>query len=261
MTLPALIRTLEAVAMPVHDWSRVEAGIFHHFHHSWIEELMRTLNSGVLPNDYYALAEQHAAGFGPDVLTLQPAGDEPTSARTRPSAAGTGLLLTPPNVRYTAETDMELYRRKQSRIVVRHATGDWIVAMIEVVSPGNKASRGAFRAFVEKAAELLDQHVHLLILDLHRPTQCDPHGVHAAIWEEIAQQEETAATRSGTEKPLTLISYESAQKVRASLSRWRWAKRFRKCRSIWSRARTSRSRWRKPTRRRLRPCRAAGEMY
>ena len=57
--------------MPVLDWSRVEAGIFHHFHHSWIEELQRTLNRGVLPSDYYAMAEQHAAGFGPDVLTLQ----------------------------------------------------------------------------------------------------------------------------------------------------------------------------------------------
>ena len=25
--------------MPVHDWTRVEAGIFHAFHHSWIEEI------------------------------------------------------------------------------------------------------------------------------------------------------------------------------------------------------------------------------
>ena len=57
--------------MPVHDWTNVEAGIFHHFHHSWIEEIQRVLNAGLLPPDCYALAEQHAAGFGPDVLTLQ----------------------------------------------------------------------------------------------------------------------------------------------------------------------------------------------
>jgi len=25
--------------MPIHDWSRVDAGIFHHFHHGWIEAL------------------------------------------------------------------------------------------------------------------------------------------------------------------------------------------------------------------------------
>jgi hypothetical protein len=57
--------------MPVHDWSRVAAGIFHHLHHSWIEEIQRALNSGLLPDTYYALAEQRAAGYGPDVLTLQ----------------------------------------------------------------------------------------------------------------------------------------------------------------------------------------------
>ena len=59
--------------MAIHDWSRVDAGIFHHFHHGWIEELQRALNGGVLPADYYALAEQFAGGFGPDVLTLQSA--------------------------------------------------------------------------------------------------------------------------------------------------------------------------------------------
>jgi hypothetical protein len=54
--------------MPIHDWTSVDAGIFYAFHHGWIEELARSLNR-VLPSDYYALLEQHAAGFGPDVLT------------------------------------------------------------------------------------------------------------------------------------------------------------------------------------------------
>ena len=43
--------------MPVHDWKRVEAGTFHHFHHSWIEELQRVLNKDLLPPDFYAMAE------------------------------------------------------------------------------------------------------------------------------------------------------------------------------------------------------------
>jgi len=50
--------------MPVHDWTRVDAGIFHAFHHDWITDLARALNRGILPGDYYALPEQHAAGFG-----------------------------------------------------------------------------------------------------------------------------------------------------------------------------------------------------
>lgn len=53
--------------MPIHDWTKVDAGIFHAFHHGWIEELARALNRGLLPADYYALPEQHAAGFGPEI--------------------------------------------------------------------------------------------------------------------------------------------------------------------------------------------------
>ena len=49
--------------MPIHDWTRVRDGIFHDFHHAWIEELARALNRGVLPPDFYALREQFAAGF------------------------------------------------------------------------------------------------------------------------------------------------------------------------------------------------------
>ena len=44
--------------MPVHDWTRVDAGIFHHFHHGWIEEIARGLNRGILPADYYAMYQQ-----------------------------------------------------------------------------------------------------------------------------------------------------------------------------------------------------------
>ena len=57
--------------MPMHDWTRVAPGIFHAFHHDWITEMARALNGGLLPDDYYALPEQQAAGFGPDVLALQ----------------------------------------------------------------------------------------------------------------------------------------------------------------------------------------------
>lgn len=57
--------------MPIHDWTRVDAGVFHDFHHEWISSVKRSLNGGLLPPDYYALAEQITGGFGPDVLTLE----------------------------------------------------------------------------------------------------------------------------------------------------------------------------------------------
>src|SRR5437667_9585496 len=60
--------------MPVHAWNRVTAGTFHDFHLAWIAELRRALNGGLLPQGYYALAEQVAGEIIPDVLTLQQAG-------------------------------------------------------------------------------------------------------------------------------------------------------------------------------------------
>src|SRR5205085_7342714 len=111
----------------------------------------------------------------------------------------------------TAETDMAFYRRKQSTVAVRHVSGDRIVAIVEVVSPGNKATRHALNAFVTKAAELLEKQVHLLVLDVLPPGRRDPEGIHARIWEEIAGQEYVALAA----KPLTVASYEAALTVRA----------------------------------------------
>lgn len=192
--------------MPIHDWSRVEAGIFHHFHHSWIEEIQRALNNGLLPDDYYAMQEQHAAGYGPDVLTLQESrnGDGDSGPLLPPLPTGGEVLLAPPKVRLVGETDMEFYRRKQNVVAVRHVSGDRIVAMIEVVSPGNKNTRHALRSFVEKTAELLDRGIHLLILDLQPPGRRDPQGIYAVIWEEMTGQEYVAPP----DKPLTLAAYE-----------------------------------------------------
>src|SRR5260370_16723944 len=100
--------------VPIHDWTRVDAGIFHAFHHDWITELARALNRGLLPADYYALPEQHAAGFGPDVLTFQEENDNGATdpAFTVPPATG-GLLLTAPKLQPIAETDLAFYPPKQ----------------------------------------------------------------------------------------------------------------------------------------------------
>ena len=60
--------------MPVHDWlCAVEAGIFHDFHHGWIDQIKSDCSTAVsFPQTInWPLAEQHTSHFGPDVLTLQ----------------------------------------------------------------------------------------------------------------------------------------------------------------------------------------------
>jgi hypothetical protein len=45
---------------PMHDWSRVTAGVYHDFHNAWITELRNAFNEGLLPTNYYALGVPHA---------------------------------------------------------------------------------------------------------------------------------------------------------------------------------------------------------
>jgi hypothetical protein len=197
----------------MHDWTRVPPGIFHAFHHEWISEISRELNRKLLPQDYYALPEQVAAGFGPDVLTLQEQPPDPQPPAEEPGGVATATILqTRPQTTFTAETDAEFYRRKKSSIAIRHVSDDRIVAMLEIVSPGNKSNSYAFRAFVDKACELLEHRIHLLIIDPFPPTDRDPDGIHAAIWEQIEQQ---APFHLPGDRPLTLTAYECDLTTRA----------------------------------------------
>ena len=190
--------------MPVHDWTKVPPGIFHDFHHSWIEEIKRALNGGILPAGYYALAEQIAGQLGPDVLTLQSRAGSPLETEGQ-----TGLqtiAATPPRVRYTASTEMANLVRRQSTVVIRHSGGDAIVALVEIVSPGNKGGRSQLHAFLHKATTALAHGYHLLIVDLQPPTSRDLQGIHGALWAEI----EDDSYQAPSDKPLTLASYEAA---------------------------------------------------
>ena len=199
--------------MPIHDWTRVDAGIFHHFHQRWIIAISDILNRRLLPGDHYALVEQQGAGFEADVLTLKAktGSERDDDPAPRPSTNGGGVLTAQPRVRVRAESDLDFYRRKQSLVAVRHVSEDELVAIVEVVSRGNKSGRVVFDEFVHKAAKFLEHRVHLLIVDLQPPTTRDPDGIHGAIWDAVAGEEYGRPL----DKPLTLAAYESGGGVRA----------------------------------------------
>lgn len=167
--------------MPLHDWTRVDDGIFHAFHNAWITEMQATLNGGLLPEGYYALGEQFMGAGKPDVLTLR---DESASN----GSGGTALLTTQPRTRLVTQLGNAKCLARQRHLVIRHASNDGVVALIEIVSAGNKAAWYPLHLFVRKAVAALEQGVHLLILDLHPPSPRDPDGIHGLMCGELGNE-------------------------------------------------------------------------
>lgn len=197
--------------VPIHDWTRVSAGTFHDFHGAWIAELRRALNGGVLPDGYYAMAEQIAGQMIPDVLTLQEAGEGEIN-RGRGGNGGMGLAVNnaPPRVALSDTlSEAAVLATRQRRLVIYHTTGDRIIALLEIVSPGNKERRAAMESFVLKAVRIIEEGFHLVLIDLFPPGRFDPEGMHGAIWGRLGG---TYEPPSG--KPLTLASYVATAAVR-----------------------------------------------
>jgi hypothetical protein len=140
--------------------------------------------------------------FGPDVLTLKAGetkGDRPLSEVT----GATALANAPPKVKYAAQAEAQGYTKKQRTLVIRHSSDDRIIAMIEILSPGNKDDRPAMHKVVKKVLGGLRRGYHFLILDLLPPGPGDPRGIHGAIWAKISKP----LYKMPPEKPLTLVSY------------------------------------------------------
>jgi Protein of unknown function (DUF4058) len=193
--------------MPVHDWSRVDAGTFHDFHSAWITHLKETLNEGHLPDGFYALSEQHAGMRIPDIVTLH----SPDILTGRPRPAGDGgvaLIEAPPRLSRKLVASPELsYKGLRRTLAIRHASGHRLVAIIEIVSPGNKDRLSSVEEIADKVESALRNRVHVLLVDLFPPGKHDPRGIHGAAWSFF----DTEAYAVPSDRPLTLASYLAGQ--------------------------------------------------
>ncbi len=196
--------------MPVHDWTRVEAGIFHDFHTVWIGHLRTVLNDGLLPQGYYALAEQHAGRSIADVLTLHasPAPLEPLPLP--PATGGTAVAEAPPRVRRKQTVEQAALTRRRT-LAIRHVSGHRLIALLEIVSPANKDRARHVEEFAAKALSALDVGVHLLLVDLFPPGPHDPQGMHGAIWQRLGESDEPYDLP--VDEPLTLAGYAAGPQV------------------------------------------------
>src|SRR5439155_17957934 len=114
--------------MPIHDWARVDANLFHDFHQTWTINIRNVLNGGLLPKGYSALVEQHAAGVVPDVLAVQ--------RRARPNrpvdrTGGAVVTAAPPKTRYLIRAAEEISANRGNCVTIRHPFGE-VVCAIEI---------------------------------------------------------------------------------------------------------------------------------
>lgn len=163
--------------MPVHDWKRVGPNVFHDFHLTWIAEIRKRLNQGLLSERFYALIERQPDRSGDEAVNVE---------------LGVGE---------EADTCATLARR----ISIRQTSGDEIGALIEIVSPGDKSSRASLRSFVDQAVSAIHHGHHLLVADLFPPGTHDPRGIHGAIWRKLGGKPYTAPEV----KPLIQVAYVS----------------------------------------------------
>ena len=167
--------------MNVHDWSQVEDGHFHPAHSMWIAHLAEALNRGLMPANYYAMAEQ-SVGVKPDVIAVEmpPQADEDRGfpgGADEPSG-GVAVAAAPPQARRVVHFHPAAARR---RVAVREVKSGRLCSLIEIVSPGNKDARDRVDAFVGKCRASLERGVHLAFVDLVPPTPLCPDGMHPLI--------------------------------------------------------------------------------
>jgi hypothetical protein len=185
--------------MPIHDWTRVGASVYHEFHGRWTYTIRDTLNAGLLPPGYVARAEQTMRTMGPDVSAhrSRPPAPPSTSGHTAVAAG---------RVRYRATAVPKPSAFRQRRLGIYDAGDERLVAIIELVSLGNKAGRYAVGSFVRKVVRAVNEGVHALVIDPFPATRRTPHGLHSLIWEELGGER----FDQPADQPLTLAAYEAA---------------------------------------------------
>jgi hypothetical protein len=213
--------------MPVHDWTRVDPGIFHAFHTVWIGQLQTALNRGRLPRGFYALAEQHAGSAIADVLTLHTGDTDPEPNAGGPTSWDTGggtaaaVATARPRTRQRQRLVIPPEKTRPRSLAVRHVSGHRLVALVEIVSPSNKDRRDSVAAFIDKVASALRAGVNVLVADLFPPGPHDPEGMHGALLSRLpAETAEGAAPspfRVPADEPMTLAAYSAGPPIDAYL--------------------------------------------
>jgi hypothetical protein len=134
-------------------------------------------------------------------------GPEPTG--------GLAVAEVPPRLKTTAQAGLDAtrYAMKANRIAIHQGLGR-VVAMIEVVSPGNKDGRHAVASIVAKAVDFLRNGIHLLMIDPFSTGPRDPNGLDRLIRDELADHPPDPRP---AQKPLTVAAFDAGPPFTAYL--------------------------------------------
>ena len=168
--------------MPIHDWSNVNDGMFHWFHQRWIGSIA---NGSTVAG--CRKASMPSANFTP--MRLSPmCWPSKIVRRNGPgqwaSSKGFGVALpeSPPKTRFTWEAEKEWYLPRKISLPCAASTAFWCGDRDRLA--GQQIEPGAVPQIPQKTIELLDQGVHVIVIDFFPPTPRDPQGIHQAIWSE-----------------------------------------------------------------------------
>lgn len=190
--------------MNMHDWTRAVSGAFPHWHAYFIADIGRAL-APELPEGFSVTVEQHLGKLATaDLLALH--ASDPAAAWPPRQVSGRGAVA-------FAEKEPAVTRRvllqpqpirSGKTLTVRHASNDRIVALIEVISPGNKTKDGV-RVFVSKTVSAIEAGIHILVVDVLPPGKYDPQGLHGKISRQLTGKGEGPPA----DTPITFASYRA----------------------------------------------------
>ncbi len=144
--------------MPLHHWPNSQVP-WRSFHNHWIVRLVEYLNADVLPSGFQARPTELIVGIEPDLLLLQ-IDDQTEAASQLPSQPSLGEATTTAILPPPAELPiLGIYSAYDT---------NRLVAVIELVSPGNKDRPEAVQSFVEKVFFLLQEGIHVMVIDIIR---------------------------------------------------------------------------------------------
>lgn len=188
---------------PLHPRRHWEA-----FHSRWASAIADALNADLLPPDYFAEPETHAAGrVEIDVATFEASGQEGAGGGLATATLPRRVWSAPP-----AALSMPCVFPGATRVrVFRNEGGAVLVGAIELASPGNKDRAEERRAFAVKCANYLYEGVSLMVLDVVTNRHANLHN------EMIDLMRCDSAFHFGREESLYAVAYRPVRRGSADV--------------------------------------------